>query len=143
MSFDCTNYYVTDRKGSKDEPVDGDGQKPAVSVARQKYYGPFRNEKLTYGKYTMNGNGEPLLERITGCAELPLDASTDVLVFVHEFNSPFARYTKVVAELAEAIRGNHDSEGNAEAEGNGEAKNNSPDRRNNSDCRKLVSILYS
>lgn len=103
MTLETTIYYATNRKGSKDEPLDGNGQKGAITVARQRYYGPFRNEKLTYGRYTLV-EGEPVLEKLTGCAEVPLTEDTDVLVFVHGFNSPFARYTKVVAKLAESIK---------------------------------------
>ncbi len=133
MPFDSTLYYVTNRKGSKDEPVDSNGQKSKVTVARQKYYGPFRNEKLTYGKYTMNGDGEPVLKRINGCADIPLDADSSVLVFVHGFNSSFARFTKVVAKLAETIR----SEGDA-----GTNPNEVP-VRDSTRLQKLVTIMYS
>lgn len=115
-----THFYVTNRKGSKDEPLGSDEQKSTVSVARQRYYGPFRSEKLIYGRYSINGDGEPVLERIGGCTALPLDANTDVLVFVHGFNSPFERYTKVVARLAEKIKS-----------------------EDGDDSRKLISILFS
>lgn len=70
-----------------------------------------------------------MLERLPGCAALPLGANTDVLVFVHGFNSPFARVTKLVGKLAETIG----SDAGADGDHN----------RGGTVRQELVTIMYS
>ncbi len=112
-------YYATDRKGSRNEPH-GDASAPSTSVGRQEYFGPFRNDELTFGRYKLDSLGQLSLERLPELESLPIDEETDVVVFVHGFNSEFATYLKVLGGIAQSIETSSDY-----------------------DSRKTVFLLYS
>jgi len=104
MGEDRVLYYVTDRKGSRGEPLDDVGVWVASKAAgQQKYFGPFRNDKLTYGKYSFDEDGQPVLCKLDSADSIPIEADSNVFVFVHGFNSQFAVCLEVLSALESAI----------------------------------------
>ncbi|MGD9680322.1 MAG: alpha/beta fold hydrolase [Candidatus Obscuribacterales bacterium] len=78
-------------------------RKSESSSRRQKYYGPFRSDKLVFGSYRSIDIGEPRLEHLNGVSAFPIEPDTRVLVFVHGFNSRFDVEAKLMLELSDSI----------------------------------------
>lgn len=105
-------YYATNRKGSKDEPSTDGEIKSAGFTGRQKYYGPHRKESVTYGQITAAETGFPSLKCLNSVKDISIESNTDVLIFVHGFNTKFETSMLILQALATAVMNKKESERN-------------------------------
>ena len=65
-------YYVTDRKGAPDEPLLQVEAHPKICARKQHFYGPFRQNYVTYGKADFDGRWQ--LEKLEGLSRIPIQS---------------------------------------------------------------------
>ncbi|QQR60208.1 MAG: alpha/beta hydrolase [Candidatus Melainabacteria bacterium] len=63
--------------------------KSAGFTGRQKYYGPHRKDSLTYEQIDTGESVSPSLKRLNSIKDISIESSSDVLIFVHGFNTKF------------------------------------------------------
>lgn len=93
-------YYATNRKGSKHEPLSPGEIRAKGFAGRQKYFGPFRDDKLNCGQITPGSKSQFELLKLDSLDLLPIDLNTKVVVFIHGFNSKFSQASEVLRYLA-------------------------------------------